>query len=115
MQDNQIKRMTDYLFHCDFTEFSKELSETPVGEIDGDTAVLLAAILQEKDTGEGRAHWNVESDTPWSLYGASVVYNGPNSRNYPTKFKYDSVLVINFPSTEFIPNGRMYVQYNQNA
>lgn len=115
MQQNQIERMTDYLFHSDFTKHAEILKDMAVGKIDESTAVFLASVLQDVDSGKGRALWNAQPTKDWSLLDAEIVYNGTNSRSYPTKFKFSQVLVINFHDTERVPFGRMYVQYNLEA
>jgi hypothetical protein len=105
-----------YLYKYDFTRYFDALSVMPDGALSEDDAVLLGTIIAELDTGEGREFWNAnpESDA-WSLARAKVVHNGANSRAFPTKYKYQRVLVLEFDELSVKPQKRIYLQYNEPA
>ena len=102
-----------YLYKYDFTRYVDALSAMAVGELTEDDAVLLGTIIAELDSGEGREFWNANPEsTEWSLARAKVVYNGANSRAFPTKYKFQRVLVLEFDELSVMPQKRIYLQYN---
>ncbi len=105
-----------YLYKYDFTRYFDELSALQVGDLSEDDAVLLGTIIAEFDTGEGREFWNANPESnEWSLARAKVIYNGANSRAFPTKYKFQHVLVLEFDELSVKPQKRIYLQYNEPA
>jgi len=102
-----------YLYKYDFTPYFDSLSVMQAGELSEDDAVLLGTIIAEFDTGEGREFWNANPESnEWSLARAKIHYNGANSRAFPTKYKFQHVLVLEFDDTSVKPQKRIYLQYN---
>lgn len=103
----------NYLFHNDFTAERETLIAIPTGPVDDVSALMLAAILNTIDNGDGKEHWsdNPESKS-WSTVGCNVIYNGLNSTSLPTKYKMKYVLTLEFPSDSVAPVNRIYLQYN---
>lgn len=107
-----MKNWANYLFHRNFTEQAEILAAVPLGVLSEDNAVLLAASLQEVDTGEGKEFWNFAPGSEWTLHGAEVIHNGANSQSFATKSTFKNVLVLKFPETSAKPQDRLYLQYN---
>jgi hypothetical protein len=103
-----------YFFHLNLTDNRDVVDDFVAGDvITEESGVLLALALNEKDKKEGKGHWNAEANTnEWSLVGATVAYNGPNSLDYPTKGTMGFVLILDFPESSVKPQGRMYLPYN---
>jgi len=108
------RKWINYFFSTDFTPVAESLRSIETDTVlTADTAVGMAALLQEIDKGEGRALWVGEgSNVEWNLSGAHVCYNGPNSPSYPTNSKHSHVLMLLFPDTSQGPVGKVYLQYN---
>jgi len=108
------RKWVNYFFSTDFTVAAESLRSIETDTIlKEDTAVGMAALLQEIDKGEGRALWVGEgANLEWNLSGAHVCYNGLNNPSLPTNSKYSHVLMILFPEQSQGPVGKLCLQYN---
>lgn len=108
------RNWVNYFFSTDFTEAAESLRSIETDTVlEADTALGMAALLQEVDRGEGQKHWVGEGSVrEWNLKGAHVCYNGPNDPSLPTNSKYSHVLMILFPDTSQKPVGKLCLQYN---
>lgn len=107
---------TKYTFQLNLTDYADILGVFTAGEvIDGDSGLLFAEALNEKDKKEGKGHWNSEPGLLWSLHGATVFYNGANNTDYPTKGTMQRVLILDFPEGAQKPSGRVFFTYNAGA
>lgn len=72
-----------YEYPLDFTPFAKTMAAQVVGQ---PPTKELAAALAEL-TGHP---WTTEAQQPYTLYGATVFYRGPNKREFATsnRFKF---------------------------
>jgi hypothetical protein len=103
----------NYLFHANFTSERDTLVAIQPGVVSDDTALMLAAVLAEVDTGEGKELWSDNPDAGiWSTAGATVIYNGRNSHSMPTKYKMKYVLTLELPQVPAGQQNRIYLQYN---
>lgn len=102
----------DYFYHTDFSSEQEVLSKIPEGPVEGDSLIFLASILDDKDTGESKGKWSTDpAALEYNLTKAVVKYNGANSRSYPTKYFFESVLILEFNTEGEQPFGRFYLQY----
>lgn len=103
-----------YFFQLNLVDYRDVVDDFVEGDvITADSGELLALALNEKDKKEGKGHWNSDETLhEWSLVGATVVHNGANSLDYPTKGTMQNVLILDFPESSVKPTGRMYLPYN---
>jgi hypothetical protein len=104
----------EYFFRLALTEHRDVVEEFVEGDVlTPENAELLVLALNEKDKKEGKGKWNVdEQGTEWSVVGAVVVSNGPNSTSLPTKGTMHNVLILDFPDECQKPLGRVFLTYN---
>lgn len=92
-----------YEYPFDFTPYAKTLAEQVVGQ--QPTAELAAALA--KVSGDP---WSLDFQQPYTLYGATVFYLGPNQAEFATSKRYKYVIGIRLSSYYF--NKKMYLVFN---
>jgi hypothetical protein len=103
----------NYLIRTDFTEMGEVLAKVQVGEMDIINARLISTILSEYGPEAERSLWNTQPDlNEFSLFGAEVKYNGPNTQSMPTFSTFKYALCICFPERSVAPVGRLYLCWN---
>lgn len=85
----KVKTLKNF-FRSDFTEAKDFLLSLPLGPLDDDDKIILAAHLGNLDTDvTTKGTWTVDD-----LVDSKVVYNGPNNTMLPTHPKFASVIGI---------------------
>ncbi len=102
-----------YMYGYDFTDYKHVLETYPVDLVLDDTSTDILEAVKAIDEGNGKNAWNLtEGDTSWSLFGATVIYNGPNDPSLPTNPKYKYVLGLQLREDLVVPPGVMYLHYD---
>lgn len=105
----------NYFFTADFTDDAEFLKRFNQGDVlTGTDADGMSGVFQKNDPHVSKKHlWNTRPTHDYSLEGAVVVYNGPNSDMMPTNSKYTHVMTLDFKETECEqPDGRVHLHYN---
>lgn len=102
----------DYFLRANFTEFGNVLERFPLGVVSDADSYALVGILQQVDKKAGKDLWTRIAGTEWSVYGAEVVYNGPNHRDLATMSKFKFCLGLKFPASSTAPVGRVNLCWN---
>lgn len=100
----------NYLIRQDFTEMGELLQDIPLGLLDESNQRFLASALAEYGPAEDKDKWNLEESVfEFSLFGAEVTYNGPNSNSLPTLSLFKHTLCLTFSERSTAPVGRLYL------
>lgn len=103
----------NFMLRCDFTEYADQLSAVPLGPLDEGSSRMIASALETVGPWEGRDKWSFsQMAAEWSLYGAEVVYNGANHRDFPTISIFKHCLSLRFPEWSTAPVGDVYMCWN---
>lgn len=101
----------NYLFFTDFSAEAATLAAIPTGVLSDANASQLAALLSSHDTGAARSEWTAEADQPYTLAGATVMFNGANHTNMPSNALFSQVLIVQLPWAD-APSNLLVLQYN---
>ena len=102
----------NYLFFTDFSSDGDELSKVPMGVLSASDATLLAASLSTHDKGAYGAHWTDKEEEPYTLAGATVLFNGENHTHLPSNALFKYALIVQLPWAEG-PHNLLVLQYNE--
>ena len=103
----------NYLLRCNFTQFADQLSAVPLGVLQEGDQRLIAAALDEIGPLDDKGKWSFsQMAEEWSLYGVEIIYNGLNSRDFPTISIYKHCLAMRFPEWATAPVGVLYMCWN---
>lgn len=103
----------NYLIRQDFTDMGELLEEIPLGPLDENNQRFVASCLAEYGPVADKDKWNLEeSISEFSLFGAEVTYNGPNSTSLPTFSIFKHTLCLVFPARSTAPVGRLFLCWN---
>lgn len=104
---------SNYFFGVDFTPEVDLIGTLPTGPIAQEDSIPLIAILNEKDSKEGKGCWCFEDEIrSFNLKQVDVIYNGANSTDLPTHPLYENVAILEFSQESEAPVGRIYLHYN---
>lgn len=100
-------------YPIDATFYRDDLLMIEEGELHGDELAKIVEVLKALDySSDGKTLWNGDQlSTEWSLYGATVFYNGLNEAALPTNPAFKYVIGIELRSGVTIPSGRFYIHY----
>jgi hypothetical protein len=107
-----------YTYPYDFSANTPTYLTWQPGVITAQQAATLVSALQAVDVGAGAALWNSVASgsagyTAWNLTGATIVSNGLNNANtMPTNPAFKYVMVLQLGAQNTVPNGLLYLQYN---
>jgi hypothetical protein len=80
-----------YEYRYDFTDYARLLANETVG---GEPSQAFAEMFA-KVTGDP---WSLTPKTPYTLYGAKVLYIGATQKEFPTSKRYPYTLVLQLSS-----------------
>lgn len=102
-----------YLYPYDFTSWQSTLLTYTPGVLTQTQADFLLAAIKTVDVGAGSTLWtDTAGPTVWQLAGATIVSNGLNSGSLPTNPAYKYVMALQLASGVTVPQGTLYLHYN---